>query len=511
MGVYLTKLLQNYQKFLRRERMKFMGNFKRVLAVTLTLIMIITLAGCSGNSGNSGNSSKSSTTTSGSSTAGTNDSATKQDSEASDDDVYPVHFYAWTNPDNIKPLEEAFNKEYEGKYKLVYVKLADAKTLTINTALASGEKIDVMTQSSSFDQRQRSDGGAYMGLKQFFDKEGWDYGELLGESTEVTQNIDGDYYAIPYCQNINMVYFNKKLFDEAGVEYPKNGWTWQDFRETAAKLTKGEGANKVYGALVDAGTPGGDYYWDLIARQEIGNFAYYNADKTASTFDLPVMRESLQFFADMAFKDKSLVPLDEINALKYTDEITAMQGLYNGKFAMWIEPVYGNLYLKESYGAVPEGTDIGVVNMPTVDGGPSITTCYTSTASIPANVENPEAAWALLKFITIDHPELYAGPKAMHAAVNFPTEEQTKTFNELIFGEGKRPGLDFEMAMETISLPRTLVSKDNTLIQGQAKITEVMDAVMTLVFNGEMSPEDALAELKTKADEGIKADLAKMK
>ena len=46
-------------------------------------------------------------------------------------------------------------------------------------------------------------------------------------------NINGDYYAIPYNNNINMVFFNKKMFDEAGVEYPKEGWTWEDFRNTA--------------------------------------------------------------------------------------------------------------------------------------------------------------------------------------------------------------------------------------------------------------------------------------
>ncbi|QHQ59632.1 extracellular solute-binding protein [Anaerocolumna sedimenticola] len=482
-----------------------MRNFKRMLAVTLTLMMI-TLAGCSGNK----TSESSAVGTTEGTTEATTEATTEQNNKASED-VYQVHFYAWTNPDNVKPLEEAFNKEYAGKYQFVYEKLADAKTLTINTALASGEKIDVMTQSSGFDQRQRSDGGAYMGLKQFFDKEGWDYADTLGDAIEETQNINGDYYAIPYCNNINMVYFNKKMFDAAGVEYPKTGWTWQDFRDTAAKLTSGEGANKVYGAMIDAATPGGDYYWDLIARQKLGNFAYYNEDKTASTFDSPEMKESLQFFVDMALKDKSIVPLDEINALKYTDEITAMQGLYNGKFAMWIEPVYGNLYLKDSYGAVPEGTDIGMVNMPTLDGGQTITTCYTSTASIPSNVENPEAAWALLKFITIDHPELFAGPKGMNSAVEYKTEEEIKSFNELIFDHGNRPGLDYDMAMKTMSEPRTLVSKDNTLIQGQAKITEVMDAVMTLVFNGEMSPDEGLAELKTKVDAAIKEDLASMK
>ena len=141
------------------------------------------------------------------------------------------------------------------------------------------------------------------------------------------------------------------MFDEAGLEYPQSGWTWEDFRETAIKLTSGSGADKVYGAMIDtAGSSGSDNYWDLIARQKLGNNAYYNDDFTASTFGSDEMRESLQFSVDMTFKDQCIVPVEEITALQYNSDPVGMAGLYNGKYAMWIAPVYGCLYLKSSYG-----------------------------------------------------------------------------------------------------------------------------------------------------------------
>ena len=34
-----------------------------------------------------------------------------------------------------------------------------------------------------------------------------------------------------------MINYNRDLFDEAGVDYPKEGWTWDEFREVAKKLT----------------------------------------------------------------------------------------------------------------------------------------------------------------------------------------------------------------------------------------------------------------------------------
>jgi multiple sugar transport system substrate-binding protein len=415
-----------------------------------------------------------------------------------------LHFFAWTNPDNMKPLLEAFNKDFTGKYELVYDKLADATTLTINTALSSGVQIDVMTQASAMDLRVRADDQVYMGLKQFFDKEGWTYADKMGSSIEQTMNINGDYYAIPYCNNINMVFFNKKMFDEAGVPYPQEGWTWEDFRQTAIKLTHGEGADRVYGVMMDIAGGDGDNYWDTIARQKLGAFAYYTKDFTKTTFDSPEMKESLDFFYKLAMEDKCVVPYSDTQALQYFKDPTGMAGLYNGKYAMWIAPVYGCLYLKASYGEIPAGTDIGMADMPTVDGGKTITTCYTSTASIPANAPDPAASWEVLKYITLTHADLFAGPKAMHPGYQLKTEEEKTNFNSLIFKD--KPGLDYDMAMSVMARDRDLVSKDNTVKAGQVAINDAIRNYMTLVFSGEMTPADALANIKAEGDAAIQAD-----
>ncbi len=412
----------------------------------------------------------------------------------------------------MPPLLNAFNEQFKGKYEMEYGKLANAQTMTINTALSSGAPISVMTQASMIDLRTRADSGIYLGLKRFLDQEGLTYAGVFGESLETTQNFNGDYYALPYCNNINMVYFNKRMFDAAGVPYPKEDWTWNDFRETAKKLTSGSGANKVYGAFFDVagGPPGGDQYWASIAMQKLGAFYYYNDDFTATKFDVPEMKESLQFFYDMFMVDQSCVPLSEYTALRYNDDIVGMNGLYSGRYAMWIAPVYGCLYLNESYGPIPAGTDIGLANFPRPVGsdGP-VTLTYSSTASIPANVPNPQAAWEAIKFICIDHADLFAGPKAMHPATQFATKAEADYFNDLIFRN--HPGLDYNMAMDIMARPRKQVSRDNTIVQGQFKIDELIIANMTLVFNGEMSVDAALRDLKTKGDQYIAEDLRNLR
>lgn len=65
-------------------------------------------------------------------------------------------------------------------------------------------------------------------------------------------------YGVPWIANPLMVYINKTLFDDAGVDYPDpaGDWTWEEFLETAEKLTKDQtdslgNTYRQYGYIVD--------------------------------------------------------------------------------------------------------------------------------------------------------------------------------------------------------------------------------------------------------------------
>ena len=51
-------------------------------------------------------------------------------------------------------------------------------------------------------------------------------------------------YFIPIGWNNIMINYNRKLFKDAGVELPKTGWTWDEFREAAKKLTVRDAAGQ---------------------------------------------------------------------------------------------------------------------------------------------------------------------------------------------------------------------------------------------------------------------------
>ena len=70
-----------------------------------------------------------------------------------------------------------------------------------------------------------------------------DFGGVLEQLTAE----DGNFYAVPFRSDFWVVYYNKDLFDAAGVDYPTNDMTMEDYDALARRMTSGEGADKVYG------------------------------------------------------------------------------------------------------------------------------------------------------------------------------------------------------------------------------------------------------------------------
>lgn len=51
-------------------------------------------------------------------------------------------------------------------------------------------------------------------------------------------SYQGSLYALPRDNDTKVIFYNKSLFDEAGLADPASGWTWEDLRQAAIRLTK---------------------------------------------------------------------------------------------------------------------------------------------------------------------------------------------------------------------------------------------------------------------------------
>jgi multiple sugar transport system substrate-binding protein len=111
--------------------------------------------------------------------------------------------------------------------------------------------------------------------------------------------FNGKLYALPYELDIHALFYNKDLFDKAGLKYPDDTWTWNTLRETARKLTITQG---------DQTTQWG-FYSENLYRSWL-NFIYQNggtvlnADKSKGTIAQPETVDALKFMVDLVQKDK---------------------------------------------------------------------------------------------------------------------------------------------------------------------------------------------------------------
>jgi multiple sugar transport system substrate-binding protein len=111
---------------------------------------------------------------------------------------------------------------------------------------------------------------------------------------------NGKTYFIPIGWNNIMINYNRKLFKAAGVDYPKTGWSWNDFRETAKKLTVRDAA----GNVTQFGYEVPNQFFFIQPWFYSNGTSILNADWTASNMLDPKVSESLQFLYDLIHVDK---------------------------------------------------------------------------------------------------------------------------------------------------------------------------------------------------------------
>lgn len=155
----------------------------------------------------------------------------------------------WDKVAYYKPLIEAYTAKHPN-VKFEHVDLGSQDyTQMIATQLTGGAKdIDVVTIKDVPGYATLVKAGNITALNETIKSSNIDtsaYGGLLDELA-----IDGKIYALPFRSDFWVVYYNKDIFDKAGVAYPTNDMTWKQFDETAEKLKSGFGANKIYGALL---------------------------------------------------------------------------------------------------------------------------------------------------------------------------------------------------------------------------------------------------------------------
>ncbi|HET7627648.1 MAG TPA: ABC transporter substrate-binding protein [Bacillales bacterium] len=334
---------------------------KKGMAI-LSLVMLVfglALAGCSNGSGDK--------TASGSGGEGEN--------SGDDQGKVTITLTGWqSNPVEQKRLKEVV-AAFEEQNPNIHVEIeaiAEQYMDVLKTRLVGGEAGDVF-YLDAFEAPALIQKGVIQPLDEYvtddFDIE--DFQDPLLNAFK----FDGKIYGFPKDYSTLALFYNKKMFAEAGIEEPPT--TFEQLRADAKKLTNG----KIYGfgvapelaRLYNIGeAKGGE-----IIKDGKANFA---SDKVVS---------ALQPIVDMHLKDKTAVVPSEVGTQNTGDAFG------QGKVAMVLEGPWNIPYFKEAF---PD-LEYGVAEPPKFY-GKKTTMAFTVAYVMNKASEHKEAAWKLISYLT---------------------------------------------------------------------------------------------------------------
>jgi len=279
------------------------------------------------------------------------------------------------NPSEQKLLEQTLD-DFEAKHPDIDVKLeviSEQYMDVIKTRLIGGEGPDVF-YLDAFEAPALIETGVLEPLDEYVTEE-FDIDDFEKPLLDAFKGADGKIYGFPKDFSTLVLFYNKKMLAEAGVEVPK---TWDELREAAKKLTKG---TDVYGFGV-APELARMYY---IAESNGGKVV---TDNKASFAD-PKVVEALQPIVDMRLKDKSAAQPNEVGA-GWGGEMFGQ-----GKAAMVIEGNWAIPFLEDTF----PGIEYGTSEVPTIN-GKKATMAYTVAYVMNKDSKKKEAAWKLISYLT---------------------------------------------------------------------------------------------------------------
>lgn len=333
---------------------------KKVLAVAMAAVMTLSFAACGSKSSDEG----------------------EKKSEGSKDAKLTVAIWDSNQEPGLKEIMNDFTEETGVEVDIQVTPWGDYWTM-LEAATQGGDMPDVFWMHSDQIATYAQYDDILLNLSDKIEKsDKIDLNNYPENLVNIYKNEAGDQLAIPKDIDTCAVWYNKTMFDEAGIPYPTSDWTWEDFREIAKKLTNPE--KNHYGTSIKPGSYQESWYSTIYAY----GGEVISEDKTKSGFDNPKTIEAMQLIENI-IKDGSM-PDYTVVAENNTEELM-MAGTVAMTFqGSWMIPdMASNDFIKENcdIAPLPKGPN----------GTKSISNGLGWAAS--AQGEHTEEAWQLIEYL----------------------------------------------------------------------------------------------------------------
>src|SRR6201998_3538532 len=302
-----------------------------------------------------------------------------------------------------------------------------------------------------------------------------------------TFTFNGGQYALPEQWSGNFLFYNKRLFAEAGLPAPprtwERPWTFAEFLDTARALTKRNGSGR---------TTQWGFVNIFISYYSAGLFAMNNGvpwstplkNPTHFNFDNDAFIEAVQFYADLANKHKVAPNASEVQSMSTPDLFAAAKAA----IAM------GGHWRYQTF-IRADDLDFDVTSLPVGprrQGQPAHSNIGSTGLAISASSQRKEQAWEFVKFATGPVGQALTGESSLFVPVVRAALNST--------GFAKAPQRVGNLSILTQG---PAYSEGLPVTPAWEKVVALMDRNFGPVLRG-YKPATSLAELSPVVDEVLR-------
>jgi len=350
--------------------------------------------------------------------------------------------------------------------------------------MASTKKLpDVFNMSSGY-LEEWSEAGFLFDITDYVNSQltSEDYLDLFKAGSELAST--DKVYAVPFGLGLTVLYYNKDMFDEVGLDYPTSSWDWNDFLNAAIKLTKDTNND---GKIDQWG------FWSYGRYAHVDSWIFRNS---GSLID----RSNMKFAPDanavkvMQFLDK-LISMYHVAPMPKDMAGVRQQDIFpRGLAAMWVDGAWN---IENNRIIASSDMNWGISEVPLGPNGDANSAYgWSDFIVMSSETKYPNEAWEFVKFasgVGLSLDMFMAGKVPSYKPLAFSDEFVDKT---------KQPaemGLLLEIAGKTMYNSFT---KGWSEWRGYgAAETMGLNCLLDAVFNGEMTLDEALGKAKTNVDQ----------
>lgn len=390
-----------------------------------------------------------------------------------------VSMWDYTSLEYHSKLVKAFEAQYPNVKVNVIEAPANDYSDKVAVMLAGGSDIDVVFIRDTASYTALIAKGQIESIDSYITDNKIDLSAYGGMSEQYA--VDGKIYGLPYRKDMWMLFYNKDLFDEAGISYPSDQMTLEEYQQTAKLLASGEGSEKIYGALNNKWT------------QSVSNLQMAEGSHSLLDGNYDFLTPYYQKVLDMQNIDKSTLDYSTIVA----SNIHYSGPFYNGQVAMmpmgsWF---INNMIENTASGVTSVKWDVAA--LPSLKGdltGKGVGSIL--PVSIGAQSKNKEMAWKFVEFVTTEPGAIvlaeagimpaYSSEKVLDVLTNlegfpdhgkdlllnttditieFPVDEKWTTINKII-------GEEHELMMINNNTVEEGIAKLNARVQEEVLVNQ---------------------------------------